>query len=149
MVNRRAFLLGVASLPVITGGCIGLGANTTEFEISNVYIENRSTDRRRGTVAIEEADEVVFLDSIEVSPAEWDGDDLVREGGEIIETPVDGAGSYQVHVRIDDGTIHTTGGEAVQEDGTCVSVRPVIGRQGGFHFEYAYESGGCNGGSDG
>ena len=142
-VSRRGALLGAASVVPVLSGCASIRDGPPRVELASVFVENRSTDLHRVAVAIEREGELVYLDAVTASPAEWDGDDLVYEGGAEIDAPVDGPGRYAVSVRIDDGPLHTTPQDELASDGECISIRPNVERDGGFHFEYAYDSQQC------
>lgn len=112
-----------------------------QFDLGEIQIENQDTNSHRVTVTVLNQSDVVFLDSVTAFPAEWDGNDLVRQGGAVLNDPVSELGHYTVHVRIEDGPIQTFPVADIVSNGGCVSVRPNIERGGGFHFEYAYCSG--------
>lgn len=112
-----------------------------EFTLGEIEVENQDTRARRLTVAVENYDEVVFLETVTATPGEWDGDDIVRQGGVGIDEPVSGLGHYVVHVRLETGPIRTLRAAEVVADGGCVGVVPNIERDGSFHWEYHYCSG--------
>lgn len=143
-MNRRTLLAGVASLPPLAAGCSTPQLGRKRFELGPIQVENRDDAPHEVTIAVLDSDDAVFIDSGSASPAEWDGDDLVRQGGIEFDRPVADPGNYTVHVRVDDGPMHALAVEEVADKGDCVSVRPNVERAGGFHFEYAYESAYCS-----
>jgi hypothetical protein len=140
-ISRRKHLTSLGSALIAGTGCTAnknKQPKSTRLTIPELWIENQDTTSHRVDVLLLHSDEPIFLKSLTVGPAEYDGDDLQTTGGQTWQNVAPKKQRYTLHARIDDGTWATT--RFTQTNSSCVRMEVEIDTQAKITFVYF----GCN-----
>lgn len=133
--TRRRYLAGLCISLTGLSGCSAFGQNTRpEVTIPELWVDNKDDSEHHVEILLLQDDEPVFVTSVTVDGATYDGEDLKATGGQAWEDVAPTEQAYTLHARIDGNDWFTTrfenGGPG------CVRVAIEITRQGNGSFTY-------------
>lgn len=135
-MNRRRFLARSCVLLGTVSGCSAFGQeDPPAVTIPELWVENKDDVGHHVDILLLYDDKPVFLESLDVEAATYDGDSLQAPGGRAWKDVATEQRSYTLHARIDREGWFSTQFERFGSD--CVRLQVEITREGDGVFGYA------------
>ena len=139
-LRRRDFLAGACISLGAAAGCATFGhEGPPSVTIPELWVENKDDIKHHVDILLLHEDEPVFVESLDVEAAKYDGDNLQATGGRAWKNVAPKQQPHTLHARIDQKSWFTTRFEEFGSD--CVRVQIEIMKEGDgvFGFTACYE----------
>lgn len=139
-LNRRHFLTGLGvSLSAVSGCSVFGQEDSPSVTIPELWVDNKDDIKHHVDILLLHGDEPVFVKSLDVEAAKYDGDNLQATGGRAWKNVAPKQQPHTLHARIDQKSWFTTRFEEFGSD--CVRVQIEITKDGNgvFGFTACYE----------